>query len=263
MAKNVKLLLFAVILVLLVFLCVLWTGQSAVINSPIDNWPMFNHDLAHTGYSTSTAPTSNHILWTFTTGGAVETSPAVVDGIVYFGSDDGYVYAFDAAKGNLIWNYSTGGPVQSSPAVVDGVVYVGGYLSHAVFALNAYTGELVWRSPTDSIYPNQISSTAVANGLVYVNVNNVEGGGGGRLYALNASTGNLKWQYSPMPGAWLSSSPAVYAGKVYIETSAGVVVALDAASGKHHGSTRLGLMAATLLLVVLILRLALFQLVAT
>jgi hypothetical protein len=186
LAKNVKLLLFAVILVLLVFLCVLWTGQSAVVNSPIDNWPMFNHDLAHTGYSTSTAPTSNHILWTFTTGGAVETSPAVVDGIVYFGSDDGYVYAVDAAKGNLIWNYSTGGPVHSSPAVADGVVFVGSDNpsnshikdGHNIYALDAKTGAILWTYTTGG---DVYSSPAVAYGVVYVGSND------GKVYAIGST----------------------------------------------------------------------------
>lgn len=193
---------------------------------------MFNHDLAHTGFSTSTAPTTNQTLWTFTTGGAVETSPSVVNGIVYVGSDDGCVYALDAANGTLIWNYSTGGPVQSSPAVVGGVVYIGGYHSHAVFALNAYTGALVWSSPTDSIYPNEISSTAVANGLVYVDICN--NGYGGELDSFNASTGNLVWKYAP-GNAWLPSSPAVYGGEVYIGTSQ-EVVALDATSGEPSWS---------------------------
>jgi outer membrane protein assembly factor BamB len=201
---------------------------SVKANSSSDDWPMFNHDLSHTGYSTSTAPKTNKTLWTFTTGGAVETSPAVVNGVVYVGSDDGYVYALNAANGSLIWKYNTYGPVQSSPAVVDGLVYIGGYHSHAVFALDAYTGELVWSSPTDSIYPNKISSTAVANGLVYVAVFN-SGAAGGEFYALNASTGNLVWKYAP--GAWISSSPAVYGGKVYIGTSTDRIVALDAISG--------------------------------
>ena len=62
---------------------------------------MFNHDLAHTGSSTSAAPTTNQTLWTYTTGGAVESSPVVVDGIVYVGSDDGYVYALNAYSGAL------------------------------------------------------------------------------------------------------------------------------------------------------------------
>src|SRR5690348_15313085 len=39
------------------------------------------------------------IAWTFQTGGAVNSSPAVVDGVVYVGSSDGSVYALDAITG--------------------------------------------------------------------------------------------------------------------------------------------------------------------
>jgi outer membrane protein assembly factor BamB len=196
---------------------------------------MFNHDLAHTGYSTTTAPKNNQTLWTYTTGDAVKTSPAVVDGFVYFGSDDGYVYALNVANGSLVWKYNTYGPVQSSPAVVDGVVYVGGYHGHAVFALNAYTGALIWQSPTDSGYPDKISATAVADGLVYVTVANTADYRG-RLYAFNASTGNLTWQYIPSFATW--ASPAIYNGKVYIGGSAGDIAALNATSGEQSWSHR-------------------------
>ena len=51
--------------------------------------------------------------------------PAVVDGIVYIGSGDNYVYALDAGTGEERWRFETGQMVVSSPAVVDGVVYVG------------------------------------------------------------------------------------------------------------------------------------------
>ena len=37
----------------------------------------------------------------------------------------GHVYALDASSGEEIWNYPTGGAVYSSPAVVDGVMYIG------------------------------------------------------------------------------------------------------------------------------------------
>jgi outer membrane protein assembly factor BamB len=86
---------------------------------------MFHHDLSHMGYSTSTALRTNQTLWTYTTGGAVETSPAVVDDMVYIGSDDNEVYAFNASTGALVWSYTTRGNVFSSPAVADGVLYVG------------------------------------------------------------------------------------------------------------------------------------------
>ena len=65
--------------------------------SPVDWWSMFHHDLTHIGYSTSTVPSANQTLWSYTTSGAVYSSPAVVDGVVYVGSADGNVYAFAAS----------------------------------------------------------------------------------------------------------------------------------------------------------------------
>ena len=61
----------------------------------------------------------------YTTGNAVFSSPAVVGGVVYIGSEDGKVYALNATTGAREWSYTTGGPVYSSPAVANGVVYVG------------------------------------------------------------------------------------------------------------------------------------------
>jgi outer membrane protein assembly factor BamB len=63
------------------------------------------------------------LKWSYTTGSGVESSPAVANGVVYFGSYDGNLYALSAGTGALLWSYTTGGG-QSSPAVVNGVVYV-------------------------------------------------------------------------------------------------------------------------------------------
>ena len=53
------------------------------------------------------------------------SSPAVADEKVYFGLDNNYVYALDAFTGDLIWSYKTEGAVQSSPAISDGLLFVG------------------------------------------------------------------------------------------------------------------------------------------
>jgi outer membrane protein assembly factor BamB len=53
------------------------------------------------------------------------SSPAVANGKVYFGLDNNYVYALDAFTGDLVWSYKTEGAVQSSPAISDGLLFVG------------------------------------------------------------------------------------------------------------------------------------------
>jgi outer membrane protein assembly factor BamB len=194
-----------------------------------DDWPMFHHDLGHTGYSTSNGPVTKRTLWTFTTDGAVSASPAVVDGVVYIGSDDEFVYALNAFTGSLEWSYNTNGPVEEAATVLEGVVYVGGFHSHAVFALNASTGDLIWKQPVDSAGPNSNSATAVAKGLVFITVYIRAPYEGGALYALNAQTGAQAWNYTKP--AWFSAPPAVSGDTVYVTTEQGDIIALDVASG--------------------------------
>ncbi len=190
----------------------------------IDWWPMFRHDPRHTGYSTSTAPNTNNTAWTYKTDGHVHSSPAVVDGVVYVGSDDHYVYALNATSGTLIWRYYTGGEVQSGPAVVDGKVYVGSW-DRNVYALNATTGALVWSYRTSGWVR---SCPLVADGRVYVS------SWDGNVYALDAATGALIWSYttaSGPSGSGVVSSPAVSGGVVYVGSEGGNVYALNASTG--------------------------------
>jgi glucose dehydrogenase len=107
------------------------------------------------------------LKWSYTASSSTFSSPALVDGVIYVGSqaDKGNkVYALKAGTGAELWSYPTGGYVDSSLAVSDGVVYVGSN-DHNVYALNARTGALLWSFTTDDFVE---SSPAVANGVVYV-----------------------------------------------------------------------------------------------
>jgi eukaryotic-like serine/threonine-protein kinase len=87
--------------------------------------------------------------WVTTAGAEQDLSPpAVVNGVVYIGAEDGNVYALNAATGAEKWSYPTGVEiVNSSPAVVNGVVYIGSY-NGEVYALNAATGAKEWSYTT-------------------------------------------------------------------------------------------------------------------
>ena len=186
-------------------------GAGPTKGSSID-WPQFHFNICHSGYNPyefilSPANVGNLVpLWTLSV--QADSSPAVVNGVVYVGayySYDGTVYAFNAGTGALIWKYLTGWNVLSSPAVANGVVYVGSTHGHGkVYALNAGTGALIWKYTTGSYV---FSSPAVANGVVYI------GSTDGNIYALNAATGALLWKY------WeesIKSSPAVANGVLYV-----------------------------------------------
>ena len=55
--------------------------------------------------------------------GGIWSTPAVSGGVVYIGTDDGYLHALDAQSGQERWKFKTGG-FSSAPAISGGVVYV-------------------------------------------------------------------------------------------------------------------------------------------
>lgn len=186
------------------------------------DWAMYGGGPSHSNVGTGNPPLSPALIWDFTTGSAgnqFDPSPAVVNGVVYVGSDDHNVYALNATNGVELWAYATGSDVRSSPAVVGGVVYVGSFDDN-VYALDASNGVKLWNYSTGGcVY----SSPAVANGVVYV------GSEDGYLYALNATDGARLWSY-PLSGA--VSSPAVANGVVYVGSfDDGVIYALNATTG--------------------------------
>src|ERR1700749_2028926 len=85
---------------------------------------MFRGNPQHTGVvADSMTPKGgafNKPKWHFQTHGRIRSTAALVDGIVYFGSDDGYLYALKFADGTLVWRLKTDGAVSSSPAVAKG-----------------------------------------------------------------------------------------------------------------------------------------------
>src|SRR5262249_4036880 len=70
-------------------------------------------------------------LWSFPVANIVNSSPAVLNGVVYFASTDGTIYALDAKDGTLRCSFATGQFTETSPVVteaVDGsgpVIYLG------------------------------------------------------------------------------------------------------------------------------------------
>jgi outer membrane protein assembly factor BamB len=97
--------------------------------------------------------------------GAILSSPAVDDGMVFVGSNDtNKLYALDASNGTEIWNFTTGGAVDSSPAVANSTVFVGSMDGH-VYAIDEHTGMPRWNC---TIGGGVWSSPAIAERKVFV-----------------------------------------------------------------------------------------------
>ncbi len=143
--------------------------------------------------------------WKFKTGGYVDSSPAIQDGKVYFGSWDHNFYCIDENTGELVWKFETGDCVDSSPEVSDGKVYFGSW-DRNIYCLDAGTGKELWRFEMEAsnFDDHRQASPVVSDGVVYM------GGFNGFLYALDALTGRLIWTFKT--GGPLRSRPLVLSG---------------------------------------------------
>ena len=116
----------------------------------------------------------------------VQSSPAVVNGTVFVGARDGWIYAIDAATGTEKWRFDHKVSwINTSPAVMDGVVYAGSSDAQFVQALDAATGKELWRTTTGVTW----SSPAVTSDMIYA------GDGAGRLHAIDRKSGKLLWSF--------------------------------------------------------------------
>jgi len=123
----------------------------------------------------------------------IQSSPSVIDGVVYFASrHGGNVYALDAKTGKEIWHFDNQGSwISTSPVVYDGLVYVGSSDPGIFRALNAKTGELKYKLDAKMFI---FSSPAVASGMAYFGAFN------GKLYAVDLKSHQFAWEFQTAAG---------------------------------------------------------------
>ncbi|MCL4458424.1 MAG: PQQ-binding-like beta-propeller repeat protein [Chloroflexi bacterium] len=201
--------------------------ESSLASTP---WPMFRHDLQHTGRSPYIGSPVPILKWVNVAGyynalPPFSSSPTLgPDGTIYVGvttpaqlvavrPDGGTKWAFDISAGVYA-------DVRSSAAVAaDGTIYIGAQIDRAsgmLYAINP-DGTYKWGFWVPAWVRS--SPSISADGSVYF------GAGDGKLYALNPS-GTLRWEFAA--GGAISSSPAVGSdGTIYFGDARGVLYALS------------------------------------
>ncbi len=140
------------------------------------------------------------INWTYNTPGDMPfTQVLVVDGLAYVGSMMNMIYALDAVTGRSVWQFEADNWIMTNPIVAEGKLFAG--------------------SGNRNYAPN----TKPGRGAI-------RGTGSNSLYALDAKTGKLIWQYK-VPGEAMPT-PLYKDGVVYYITGDRSLYALEAASGK-------------------------------
>lgn len=200
------------------------------------------------------------LLWEQSAGDEILSSPAIADGILYFGSRDNYLWAIDTADGSVEWRYQTQGGIDTPPVIAYGICYFGSD-DNRLTALDLETRTPVWQFPT--------SGDIKAPPLVYRDVV-VVGSLDGRIYCLNSSgqpiwsnavergtffaspvgertkviyasgkelhardlySGRLVWGRPFRAADLIVGSPAVQGRRVYVGTRGGAIYGIDANRG--------------------------------
>ncbi len=152
--------------------------------------------------------------WTFDTGEnrKHESTPIIVDGIMYLTAAWSIVHALDAATGEPLWSYDPEVPrgwaryaccgvVNRGVAVAEGGVFVGS-LDGRLIKLDAATGTLLWEvDSTGGEVPYTITGAPrVVKGKVIIGNGGAEYGVRGYVSAYDAATGELDWRFWTVPG---------------------------------------------------------------
>lgn len=188
---------------------------------------------------------TGRVNWRKSLGRCAASSPTIGKGVVYQAymhpveclqgqaGADGFVVAWDADTGRQRWRFNTA-PIESSPLLKGKRLFVGSW-DHGVYALNAKTGNRIWRFGAD----NEVNTSAAYwKGRIFI------ASDGGTLYSLSAKTGKELWSEGSQSRfgsrEFFYATPTVAHGRVYIGNTDGTMYVFGAKSGRLLWARPLG-----------------------
>src|SRR5580698_3574592 len=200
------------------------TRLAAADREP-QNWFTGGRDQGGTYYSPLASITAANVgklgfAWSYDLGApqrGQESTPTVVDGVMYTSGTWGYVYALDAVTGKELWRYDPKVTpfagrhpccdlVNRGVAVWKGKVYVAS-VDGRLHALDAATGKKIWEADTITDHTLPYSSSGapqIAGNVVVIGNSGADMGHTavrGYVAAYDLATGAFKWRFYTVPPA--------------------------------------------------------------
>ncbi|MDE2806397.1 MAG: PQQ-dependent dehydrogenase, methanol/ethanol family [Gemmatimonadota bacterium] len=197
-------------------------GQQAGTDRGVSEWPMHGRDAAETRYSPLDQINTDNVgglrlAWRWEipkTGARLETTPLVVDGMLYATGALSFVFALDAATGEEIWRWDPGIPDAENGGpraccgdvnrgvAVDGDIVYAALLDGRLVALDRHDGSVRWTTQTTLPGSDYTITGAprVAGGAVIIGNGGAEYGVRGYVTAYDAETGEQLWRTYTVPG---------------------------------------------------------------
>ncbi len=205
-----------------VLLALAWLASPPAATAQQSDWPMHGRDAAETRYSPLDRINTGNVdrlgvAWSWEipkTGARLETTPIVVDGVLYGTAAFSFVFALDAATGEEIWRWDPaiphedeGGPPTCCGDVNRGVALDGdrvfvGLLDGRLVALDRADGSLLWSvqtTPPGTDYSITGAPRVIGNTVIIGN-GGAEYGVRGYVTAYDTETGGALWRTHTVPG---------------------------------------------------------------
>jgi eukaryotic-like serine/threonine-protein kinase len=212
------------------------TPRERVIEDPYDFYqssPQIVDSIVYFGsgtYMYALNLNNENLIWKYNTSEVIHSTPAIYDGLIYFGCWNSYLYALNALTGHCYWVFQTGSDpgsrlmegIQSSPTVSDTFVIFGSRDAN-VYAVHAKTGKKIWQQSFGGSW--MPSSFALNNDTLYTGSSDAK-----RFYAISKATGKIYYSINTI--LYTFSSPAYSKGTAFIGVMNGSFFAIDTRSKK-------------------------------
>ena len=167
------------------------------------------------------ALTGDGLRWSpFQTEGEIWSTPALRNGVAYFGSQDGKVYAVSLDTGEMIWEFETGAAIVASPVIHKNLLIIGSF-DRKLYALGLSDGQPRWEFAANNWWWAKPVSSGKAIFAPAMD---------GKVYALDEN-GSLLWEHDL--GAPIVSSPALLERGLVVTTVEGRLSVLRATETSH------------------------------
>jgi alcohol dehydrogenase (cytochrome c) len=140
-----------------------------------------------------------------------EADPLVIDGVLYIPTGNDDIFAMDGKTGKKLWEYDSDIPQTNDliccgwdnrgVAAGEGKIF-SGQLDGSFVALDQKTGQIAWRTQLEDYHDGYsiTGATRYYNGVVLTGMSGAENGVRGRVYGLDAKTGQELWRFWTIPG---------------------------------------------------------------
>ncbi|HEY7571651.1 MAG TPA: PQQ-binding-like beta-propeller repeat protein [Nitrososphaeraceae archaeon] len=196
-------------------------------SSNVNNWITVNHDIYGTRSSAQTVINASNVAklklkWRLINDAEIQDPPIIIDGKGYVQDYTGTVIAFDTHSGKIIWKLLAGSGPTMGLTFNNGLIFVSTAFNANVLAINATSGNVVWKSPVlgdskagyniptfpivwkDYVIVGSAGHDDSSSGVVTIK---------GNITALNRTNGDVIWNLHTTAGDWVSySAPKFNAG---------------------------------------------------